>query len=121
MVNWSIFEDKITESETVTTKVQTAVVRIIYDYSAVISAIYKDGVLRCEYHRPVIENSPFQGQIAIDEQRPMFLQVDDSEPIEIPVLDGVAEVPLEFEASGTYWLRITADFPCEPAELEVVV
>lgn len=121
MVNWQIANDHIEEIRVIQTKVQKAIIRTGYGYSAVILAEYTNGTLRCEYHRPVIEGSEFQGQIVTDEQRPMFLQVDDSEPIEIPVTDGIAEVTLEFEAPGTYNLIVTANFPCEAAELEVVM
>lgn len=121
-VSFGIENDTIKRVEIYKTQVQMATVKWgMCDYSATISAAYSNGALHCEYRRPLIEDSPFQGQIAADEQRPMLLQVDDSEPLEIPVTNGIAEVPLEFESPGVYQLRITADFPCESAELEVVV
>jgi hypothetical protein len=118
---YKIVADEILEVEYVQTAVQVAEVGTHFDWAIHVRASYHDGMLLTEYRRPVIEGSEFQGQIVTDEQRPMFLRVDDSEPLEIPVTNGIAEVPLEFESPGVYQLRITADFPCESAELEVVV
>ena len=87
-----------------------------------IAASYQDGVLRAEWRRPVIEGTEWQGQLVEAEQRPMMLSVDGSEPVEVTVVGGAAEVPLTFEHPGTYTLRLYADgFGAVPAEVEVVV
>ena len=92
-----------------------------YTWDIHVHASLVAGVLRAEYRHPVIPDTEWQGQSA-DEERPLLLTVDDSEPVEIPVSGGVAEIPIEFDALGTYRLRIEgAGFGTEPAELEVAV
>lgn len=74
-----------------------------------------------EYRFPIIEGTQWQGELNINEQRHMLLQIDDSPPVELTVINGIAQQELVFEQSGTYLFKVYADFGCEPAELEVTI
>ena len=103
-------------------QIRTHTIGTHHTWSLHIIASYQDGSLRAEWRRPVIEGTEWQGQLVEAEQRPMLLSVDGSEPVEIAVASGVAEVPLTFEYPGTYLVKVFAEgFGATPAEIEVVV
>lgn len=113
--------DEILVVNTVKTDKQTAIVRTHYDFIVHLDISFAENVFTVECRYPVIEDTEWQGQIIEDECRSLFLRIDDSEPLEITVINGTAKIPLEFEAPGTYLLQVSAPYSCEPAKLEVTV
>jgi hypothetical protein len=116
--------------------VGNATVGTHYTWGTHIIATYQEGVLRAEYRKPIIEETEWQGQLIETEQRLMSLRVDDSEPITLDVVNGVAEHPITFETPGTYQLEVNClltpeilgeetiyhqEFGCVPSFLEVVI
>jgi len=119
---YSLLDDgQILRVETVQTEKQLALVGSQFTWSTHLHASLTDGLLRIECRRPMIDGTEWNGQIALDESRPVYMIVDGSEPLEIPILSGVAEVPIVFDLAGTYTLRFFANYGCVTTTLVVTV
>lgn len=114
-------QDEILRAERVDTAQQSAIIAVHHTWAIHLWASYAAGVLRVECRRPVIEGTDWQGQMVETEVRPVLLSIDDSDPVEVPVISGVAEIELVWEAPGTYQIRVAADYGCEPGGVEVTV
>ena len=82
-----------------------------------IHASLMGNLLSIELRRPVIEKTDFKGQL-VEEDKNLSLTVDDSEPLEIEVKQGIAEYELDFEAEGEYVIRLQGE-GCQGAEVIV--
>jgi len=66
----------------------------------------------------------WQGGSLIDENRPIHVSVSgpgQAQALVLTTVNGQTEFDFVSEVPGTFVIRATAEFPCDPAEVEVVV
>jgi hypothetical protein len=118
---YEISQDEIIKVDEASTSVQIAKIGMHHTWLVHLHASYSGGTLVVECRYPIIDGTEWQGGIIKTENRDLLLQVDDSEPMEIGLSNGVTSVPLEFSQSGTYNIRVYAAWGCEISDLEVVI
>lgn len=118
------FGDEILTIEEIQTETQLATIKTHYCWAKklVISA---GGATTVSTPLPVIVTyQDWQDNPLYDENRPIHISVTGpgqaQELVLIPT-NGQAEFDFVSAVSGTFKIQATAEFPCDPAEIEVVV
>jgi hypothetical protein len=124
MTTYRLMEDEqILRGEEVVTNLQTAVVETFHSWGVVLSAVFDrpTSMLHVECRRPVIQGTEFQGGLVATESRNLLVTIDGSAPETWQLAGGIASIPLEFAAPGTYVITVGAEFGCESATVEVTI
>lgn len=116
--------DEILMIEEVETETQVAVIKTHYCWAKKL-VISGSKVTMIDALLPLsVAYQDWQGNPLPDENRPIYITVvgpGQAQELILTPVDGQAEFDFVSAVAGTFIIRATAEFPCDPAEIEVVV